>query len=149
MNPLTFLRTRVLRLGIAIQAYRHVKSKIRQAGQQFPPIEFRLLGWLFFESLTRGNCSYARDKKNTVKRLCQLLQRQIEQCIVQFCAYFILMVYDEAVERYNLTKIEIYDQLSRCLAGFLVGAFHGFPVSVNVVKEEMNRWSVFSKCFRS
>jgi hypothetical protein len=56
------------------------------------------------------------------------------------------MAYDEAIERYELGIAEVYDQLSRCLVGFLVGLFHELPVEMGHLNADIGKVLRLVRC---
>lgn len=119
-----------------IKEIRHVKSDVRLRKLYFPNIERRLFIWALYTRLTQKKIINTLNISQQEKDQNQLM---IDSLTVKFVLFLILLAYDDPIDDGLLSKKEIYDQLSRCLAGFIVRSISNFPISSQFLESEFNK----------
>lgn len=103
----------------AVSNYRKVIDDVSSYTTHLPPnARYRLIIWLLFETITRKP-----GRPPSGKPFPRKAQSEIEETVALFAGHMVIFAHDDAVDKYDLNTAQIYDQLSRCLAMFLIGLF--------------------------
>ncbi len=107
--------------------------------QHLPPnARSRLSTWMLLERVLRKPAQPPSGKQLPGK-----IQTLIENQVSLFSGYMVLFAHDDAVDKYNLDTVDIYEQLSRCLAAFLMSTpLQDEPRTAGALRYTMNKWSV-------
>jgi hypothetical protein len=123
--------------GTPSNFYKIINS-ISQYTPNLPPnVRRRLSAWLLWERLLRKPALPPPGKQLPLSA-----RRLIENQASLFSGYMVMFAHDDAVDKYNLSTAQIYGQLSRCLAAFLMSIpIKDGPRTVGALRSTMNQWS--------
>jgi hypothetical protein len=111
---------------------------VSQYIHDFPPNSLiRMRNFLLYERIMR---KYARPAKG--KYLPGSIQKEIEKQASLFIGYMVLFAHDDAIDKYDLGTMRIYEQLSRCLAAYLIStSTDDQPKTIGALRILMGQWS--------
>jgi hypothetical protein len=100
-----------------ISIYHEVIGCVSKYNLNLPPgAKRKLITWLVYQKFL-----HMPAQPSLGKQLPIIIKRRIEEQVSLFSGYMVLIAHDDAVDKYNLGTYHIYEQLSRCLAVFLIG----------------------------
>lgn len=119
------------------KTYREIIKNVSEHVTWLPPYSrIRLVVWLFYGTVIRKP---GRPKPGL--QWSKVAQNAVEFQVKLFLGYMVIFAHDDAVDKYNLTTEQIYDQLSRCLTGYVLGVFFDESiVDAERLKDEMLNW---------
>jgi hypothetical protein len=121
-----------------VSNYREIIGTVSKYSSHLPPhSKYRVFTWLAYETIMRKPGLPPLEKK-APRQVKSMIERQVSL----FIGYMVLFAHDDAVDKFNLSSKQIYEQLSRYLSSFLLGFSIGEEAATSAkLSQELSKWS--------